>query len=100
MVEKIWKMLWSLAVPNSVKVFSWKACNNILPTEENLFKRTVVSNTVCSICERDEKIVIHALWACPAAQRCLGCGPIKLQKLSNDLLGFLNLVKVLMERCD
>jgi len=29
-----------------------------------------------------------------------GCGPIKLQKLSNDLLGFLNLVKVLMKRCD
>jgi len=97
MVEKIWKMLWSLAVPNSVKVFSWKACNNILPTEENLFKRTVVSNTMCSICERDEKTVIHSLWACPAAQRCLG---VWTNKAANDLLGFLNLVKVLMERCD
>jgi hypothetical protein len=60
-MEKIWKMLWSLAVPNSVKVFIWKACNNVLPTKENLFRRTVVDNTTCPICERDEETFLHAL---------------------------------------
>jgi hypothetical protein len=56
-MEKLWKMIWSLAVHNSVKMFLWKACNNILPTKDNLFKRKVVDHTTCPICERDEKTV-------------------------------------------
>jgi hypothetical protein len=32
--SNFWKTLWSLQVPNSTKVFLWRACNNILPTKE------------------------------------------------------------------
>jgi len=81
-------------------MFLWKACNNILPTKDNLFKRKVVDHTTCPICERDEEIVLHALWACPGAQDAWGCGPAKLQKLSTNQLSFLNLVEELMDRCD
>lgn len=32
----VWKNLWNLQVPNSTKVFLWRACNNIIPTKDNL----------------------------------------------------------------
>jgi hypothetical protein len=38
-VEKgkvVWRILWTLRVPNHVKLFLWRACNNILPTKHNL----------------------------------------------------------------
>jgi hypothetical protein len=30
----LWKTIWDLKVPNTMKVFIWRACNNILPTNE------------------------------------------------------------------
>ena len=33
---KVWEKLWKLKVPNKIKVFGWRACQNILPTRENL----------------------------------------------------------------
>jgi hypothetical protein len=34
-----WKGVWALDVPHSVKIFIWRACNNLLPTGINLLKR-------------------------------------------------------------
>jgi hypothetical protein len=47
---EIWKAIWSINVPNPVKVFLWKAGNNILPTRVNLFKRKVVE-AMCQCCK-------------------------------------------------
>lgn len=32
---KFWKSLWSLRVPNIVKHFAWRACNNAIATMVN-----------------------------------------------------------------
>lgn len=34
-----WKVIWNLQTPNAVKMFLWKACNNILPTIKTYFTR-------------------------------------------------------------
>ena len=34
--KKIWPVLWKLKIPNKVKVFGWRACDDILPTYYNL----------------------------------------------------------------
>jgi hypothetical protein len=62
-----WKILWSLQVPNSTKVFLWRACNNILPTKENLLKKEEVNDDLCLICNRDQETAQHVLWECPSA---------------------------------
>jgi hypothetical protein len=63
--EEIWKVLWAMEVPNTVKLFCWRACNNLLPTKTNLFFKKVVDNMKCPCCEADDETIIHALWECP-----------------------------------
>lgn len=39
-VSHIWKHVWDLSVPPRVKTFLWRVCHNILPTLDNLQKRS------------------------------------------------------------
>jgi hypothetical protein len=57
----LWRILWGLQVPNSTKVFLWRACNDILPTKENLKKRGVVDDDLCRFCGIDWETVVHIL---------------------------------------
>jgi hypothetical protein len=69
----VWKGIWNLQVPNPVKLFLWRACNNLLPTKENLHRGKIVDdNKYCSCCTREAESVIHALWSSPAVQDVRG----------------------------
>ena len=45
--SKVWAKVWKMKVPNKIRVFAWIACQNILPTCENLFLRQVISDEYC-----------------------------------------------------
>ncbi|XP_042972999.1 uncharacterized protein LOC122304801 [Carya illinoinensis] len=62
-----WKGVWRLNVPGVVKVFLWKPLNDSLPTRWNLFKRKVVKNPICPVCEFEVESVTHSLWSCKGA---------------------------------
>jgi len=36
--KNVWNALWKLHIPNKIKVFGWRACQEILPTRSNLAK--------------------------------------------------------------
>jgi hypothetical protein len=78
--QEVWKSIWSLEVPNSVKLFMWKACNDLLPTKTNLFKRKVVEDTKCPCCTLEEETTYHVLWSCPAARDVWGSHLSAFQK--------------------
>ena len=61
-----WKSLWSLTlrVPNKVKHFAWRACNNALPTMVNLQQRHISTSDLCEQCTTKPEDTLHALWAC------------------------------------
>jgi hypothetical protein len=40
--QAIWKTIWGLKVPNSSKVFWWRACKNIPPAKDNLRRRGIL----------------------------------------------------------
>ena len=44
-----------------------QACNNILPTKENLCKRKITDDPLCPMCRLEVETVGHALWSCSAA---------------------------------
>lgn len=62
-----WRNIWDLIVPSVTKMFLGKDANNLLPTKENLFKRKVVKESSCLVCNAEIESIMHVLWTCPAA---------------------------------
>jgi len=60
--------LWSLGVPNTVKIFMWHTCNDLLPTKCNLFRRKIVRDNICPCYCREMESGLHPLWNCPTVQ--------------------------------
>lgn len=61
-----WKMIWKLNVPSVVKVFIWKAANEVILTKSNLYKKKVIDNALCPICEQVKVLTGHVLRSCGA----------------------------------
>ena len=38
----IWAKLWKLQIPNKIKVFGWRACQDALPTRMNLVCQRII----------------------------------------------------------
>ena len=92
----LWSQLWKAEVPNKIKIFSWRACLNILPTQDNLIQRRVVESARCCFYQNETESVLHVLWSCGATHDvwagCLG----RLQKSCSEQNDFLQLVTGLM----
>jgi hypothetical protein len=67
-VQDLWKKIWNLKGSKVIKFFLWKACNDILPTREKLFKRKITLDPLCPICWRELESTCHILWNCPKTQ--------------------------------
>jgi hypothetical protein len=76
--REVWGKLWALPVPNVEKHFIWRACNDSLPTRENLAKRKVITDSICPFCEQEMETCCHILWQCPSAKDVWSMGPLKI----------------------
>jgi hypothetical protein len=93
-----WKKIWAINVPNASKIFLWRACQNALPTKQNLLRKGVVENDLCPCCQSDVESIIHAVWCCPGAQDVWGCGPVLCQKCPSIFLNMVDLVSYLLSK--
>lgn len=66
--DEIWRYIWRLNVPNSVKMHILKACRDAIPTCSNLYKRKVIEEDRCPICKAYLEAAGNALWSCVAAR--------------------------------
>lgn len=66
--KRFWNGIWKLKVPNKVRHFMWRASSESLPTNSNLFKRHILSDSSCSLCEDHPEDVLHCLWLCDYAK--------------------------------
>jgi len=94
-----WKTIWALGVPNVVKIFIWRACNEVLPTRGNLFRRKVIEIKICPCCEAEEGDALHALWSYPAARDVWGCLDSRFQKICFAGFNFQELFAYCLGRC-
>ena len=98
--KRIWSALWKLRIPNKIKVFGWRACNDVLPTKLNLSKRRIIDDAMCSISLRFPESVVHALWECDVA-RDVWVGSLKiLQKGGSGMVDMVQLMEYLLVRVE
>jgi hypothetical protein len=97
--KNILKTIWSLGVPNVVKMFIWRACNEVLPARRNMFRRKALEIKISPCCEVEEEDAIHALWLCPAAKDVWGCSSSYFHKFCFAGADFQGLFAYCMERC-
>lgn len=55
---------WSLKVLNKVRIFSWRACKNGVPTKLQLWLRATVNDVMCPFSKSVPEDVCHALFDC------------------------------------
>ena len=96
--SQVWAKVWKMKVPNKIRVFAWRACQNILPTCENLFHRKVALDAYCERCNQAPESVLHVLWECGAAQDVWAGGPRRLQKVGTEHRDFMQLIEDLILR--
>ena len=92
----LWSRLWKAAVRSKIKFFSWRACLNILPTQDNLICRKVMENARCCLCQQEIETILHVLWSCGAAQDVWAGSFGRLQTSCTAQNDFLQLVTGLM----
>ncbi|XVF67688.1 hypothetical protein PTKIN_Ptkin10aG0141600 [Pterospermum kingtungense] len=66
--KKLWRALWNANVPNKVKVFCWRACQEILPVFSNLVRRQISVPSECPRCQKECETTPHALRDCDFAK--------------------------------
>jgi ribonuclease HI len=95
----LWKNIWGLRIPNSIKMFLWQACQNILPTKDNLSKRGMDLDPMCMFCNSEQETVLHILWECPSAMDVWGSTGSNMQKCSNTGTTFSALMEYMFNNC-
>ncbi|XP_042939545.1 uncharacterized protein LOC122274584 [Carya illinoinensis] len=93
--EKGWESIWKLNIHGVVKQFLWKVCHELLPTRLNLFKKHIINNNMCPVCEREVETTIHALWCCPVASDVWEEHDSPVQKWAITDIDFMELWKKL-----
>jgi hypothetical protein len=95
-----WKNVWCIKGAPVVKTFLWQACNEILPTRANLFRKHIISSPLCPICKTESETVAHVLWVCPAAKDVWIDSFKSIHKCSYLHATFADIVEMLFNRLE
>ena len=64
-----WRKIWNLHIPPKIKLFTQKACQDILPTKANLCHRHILDSPTCETCKTGSETVGHPFWDCPSTSK-------------------------------
>ncbi|KAK8502246.1 hypothetical protein V6N12_011664 [Hibiscus sabdariffa] len=62
---KNWCHIWNLMTPPKIQNFIWKACHNVVPSNENLARRHHSRTSSCFRCGEPNESLEHILFFCP-----------------------------------
>ena len=83
--NQVWNLIWKLKVPNKIKLFIWRCCNNALAVRHNLKQRHMRVDNVCGVCGSVDETEIHLLFGCELSHLFWFCSHLQLH--SYDLVG-------------
>ena len=93
--SSFWNKLWSIQVPQKIRLFMWKTCSNILPICIKLFDRKIISNFSCSVYGEEAKTISHMFIDCPIALEVWSKYPLYMTLLQFGMC-FVDWVKVIL----
>ena len=94
-MSNFWKSIWKMQCPSKIKHFLWRACKNILPTNDCLVRRKVGTMDGCVYCGEKETSG-HTLWNCREAAEVWKESGIKIPhrvSLQRDFIDILWLMR-------
>lgn len=53
--KALWRGIWSLQILNKMKNLTWRACQYLLRTKQNLVCRTIIDSPLCDRCKLEPK---------------------------------------------
>ena len=96
--QQAWRGLWKLKLPRKIKIFSWRACHDVLPTRVNLAKRKIISDMLCHYCKSVPEDTLHVIRGCGATQDVWAGSLNVLQKFQTNHVDFLQLFEALVDK--
>ncbi|XP_050111742.1 uncharacterized protein LOC126590298 [Malus sylvestris] len=60
----VWNNIWRLQVPNKIKIFIWRCCNNALAVRRNLKRCHMRIDNVCGVCNLYIETENHMFFQC------------------------------------
>lgn len=90
-----WKWLWGLQLPPKIRVFLWRACNEILPSKATLVHRKVGGDPYCSWCKGKIETTSHPFFECSRSALVWCAQPFTLFLPARNInfLGWLRILK-------
>ena len=61
---QLWKRIWAGKVPNKIRVFAWRLCQEILTVFHNFYRRKIDVQPICPLCQQGVETTIHAIRDC------------------------------------
>ena len=98
--SEVWRRIWKLQLPNAEKNLLWRACHDILPTQEKLHRRKISMDPLCPPCGLLAETSFHALWDCPSARDVWSICGRKIQKSCFDGPEFMEVVEGIFNKCE
>ncbi|KAM1775069.1 hypothetical protein ACFX12_044360 [Malus domestica] len=80
-----WNLIWNLKVPNKIKNFIWRCCNNALVVRRNLELRHMSVDNVCGVCGAVDESETHLFFRCHLSHLFWYSSSLQLNSL--DLAG-------------
>lgn len=65
-MESFFRKMWSVAVPERVKVFLWLVGNQAIMTNAERHRRHLSGTDLCQVCRGGIETILHVLRDCPA----------------------------------
>ena len=93
---RFWRHIWNLHIPNKIKNFTWKACNNILPIKANLYHIWVIDDPTCEACTLAPETIGHLFWECNVAKELWTLSDIPLERTGIIHRSFMDLIWYLL----
>nr|POF25282.1 putative ribonuclease h protein [Quercus suber] len=93
-LKSMWNAIWSLQVPNRIRILVWQAGNDSLHKKVNLTRRKLLIEPTCTLCNQGTEDMLHALWTCPLLSMVSQVLFPNLVTASSSSLSFLSVMQL------